>query len=119
MAELVNWSLTRWGNDLTDKYLDDIHNGVEWIAKNQNSIGSRPSLMAGSGLSVYPIREHYVIFYPVAKAHIIIIAIMRQGRDIPDILRKSSVHIERELKVIIGKIKCGKIVLSRKKGNGI
>lgn len=111
-VELKRWSRARWGKTLTRQYMLDIHAGVERIAKNYKSLRSRDELTAGTGLSIYPVREHYVIFYPVAKAHIVIVAVLRQGRDIPNILRDNSVRIGRELREIQQKIECGKLVIT-------
>ncbi len=111
LATLTNWSLTRWGEDLTDKYLEDLHQGTEQIAKSYKSLRSRSELAAGTGVSIHPIREHYIIFHPVGKEHIVILAILRQGRDVPNILRANSVRIERELKEIRRKIDQGDIVI--------
>ena len=109
LQELTAWSIGRWGNDLTDKYLRDLHDGAEYLAENSCVSGLRNDLTANTGLSVYPIREHYIAFTPVAKNHIVIVAFIRQGRDIPNILRKAGVQIERELKEIFEKIQSGKI----------
>lgn len=111
LAALTNWSLIRWGEDLTDKYLEDLHEGTERIAKSYKSLRSRSELAAGTGVSIYPIREHYVIFHPVGKEHIVILALLRQGRDIPNILRANSVRIERELKDIRRNIEQGDLVI--------
>jgi len=104
MAELVSWSLARWGGALTDSYLDHLHEGMEWIAKNQKKVSARNDLTAGTGLSVYPIREHYVVFLPVEKEHVIIVAFLRQGRDVAAILSKNGVRFARELKEIAQKM---------------
>lgn len=110
LAELTRWSLARWGTAQTDRYLDDLHAGIEWIACHQNQVGDRPHLTADTGLSIYPIREHYVIFLSLSTEQIAIAAFLRQGRDIPTILSKNSVKLARELKLISRRVKNGKIV---------
>jgi len=112
LQALTAWSIGRWGNSLTEQYLDDLHDGAEYLAKNSGVSGRPTALSGNTGLSVYPIREHYIIFVPVAKDHIVIVAFIRLGRDIPDILRKANVQIERELKAIFEKIKNGEIKFS-------
>lgn len=111
LSDIADWSLVRWGSDLTDDHLEALHKGVEWIAKNQRKITTRPELALGSGLSIYLIREHYVVFLPVAKEHVIVVAFLRQGRDIPTILRKNSSRFARDLKYIEQKIENGEIVV--------
>lgn len=109
LQALTTWSIGRWGNVLTNQYLIDLHDGAEYLAKNTGVSGTRSELTGNTGLSVYPIREHYIAFLPVAKNHIVIVAFIRQGRDVPNILRKANVQIDRELKEIFEKIQAGKI----------
>lgn len=111
MAELTQWSLARWGQELTDRYLDDLHQGMEWIAKNRKSITARGELTADTGLCIYPVREHYAVFLPVAKRHIVIVAFLRQGRDVASILSKNNAKISHELKTIVKKIEQGKLAI--------
>jgi len=115
LAELADWSLARWGGELTNAYLDQLHRGIEWVAKNQQKVAARPDLAADTHLSVYPLREHYVVFIPVGGEHIIILSFLRQGRDVATILRKNSARLTRELKNIMQKINSREIVLPAEK----
>jgi len=114
LAELKAWSGARWGDELTQRYMADIHKGVERIAKSYKTLRSRSEFSAGTDLSIYPVREHYIIFYPTAKEHIVIVAVLRQGRDIPGILRANSVDIDRALKKIRSKVQSKKLPRSNK-----
>ncbi len=58
---------------------------------------------------VHPVREHYIVYEPLAERFIAIVAVIRQGRDIPAILQKWSAPIRRELLEIRAKIKRGEI----------
>jgi len=109
LQELAAWSVNRWGEALTAQYLDDLHDCAEYLAKNSGIAPPRNEFARNTGLSVYPVREHYIAFVPVAKNHIVIVAFILQGRDVANILRKASVQTGRELKEIIQKIKDGKI----------
>lgn len=53
---------------------------------------------------IYPVREHYLVFEPLAPRLIAIVAVIRQGRDIPAILQKWAVPIQRDLIEIRGMI---------------
>ena len=58
---------------------------------------------------VYPVREHHTVYEPLAERFIAIVAVIRQGRDVPSILQKWSAPIRRELLEIRAKIKSGEI----------
>jgi hypothetical protein len=60
-------------------------------------------------LLLYPVREHYIVYEPLAPRFIAIVAVIRQRRDIPAILQKWSAPIRRELVEIRGKIERGEI----------
>ena len=46
---------------------------------------------------MYPVREHYIVYETLAEGLIAIVAVIRQGRDVPDIFQKWSAPIRREL----------------------
>jgi plasmid stabilization system protein ParE len=97
LREARAWSLARWGKELTSQYFDDLHAGAQYIAEHSTAVRRRPELALGTTLLVYPVREHYLIYEPLGERDVAIVAIIRQGRDIPAILRKWSVPLQREL----------------------
>ena len=99
------WSRARWGGDLTNRYFDDLHEGAQYIAENYASFRDRHQLAGGTALLLYPVREHYIVYEPLPPRFIAIVAVVRQGRDIPAILQKWAEPIRRELVEIRGKIK--------------
>lgn len=103
------WSRARWGGDLTNRYFDDLHEGAQYIAENYASFRERHELAGGTALLLYPVREHYIVYEPLAARFIAVVALVRQGRDIPAILQKWAEPIRRELVEIRGKIKRGEI----------
>jgi len=105
------WSLRRWGKMLTQEYFSDLHRAAEYVAGNHQALKSRDDLTSDTGLSVYPVREHYLIYLPVAENQIVIVAVMRQSRDIPQILGKASFMIQREVADILNRIDQGEILL--------
>lgn len=94
------WSMRRWGTKLTRQYFKDLEAGATYIANNHHTFRTRDDLAADTGLMVYPVREHYIVFLPLAEHRIVIVALLRQGRDVPTILSRHSYRIAAEVKVI-------------------
>jgi plasmid stabilization system protein ParE len=109
LREARAWSRARWGKELTRRYFEDLHDGAQYIAENHASFRKRHDLAGGTALCLYPIREHYIVYEPLAEQFIAIVAVIRQGRDIPAILRKWAAPIRRELVEIRSKIERGEI----------
>ncbi len=103
------WSLSRWDKALTKQYFSDLHEGGNYIADNHESLSSRSELTGNTGLFISPVREHYIVYVPVADNHIVIVSFIRQGRDIPSILARGSYRINREMLEIKKQLKQGKI----------
>jgi plasmid stabilization system protein ParE len=99
------WSKRRWGAELTRAYFQDLHEGAQYLAQNWQSLPSKNNLTNESDLGIYAVREHYMVFLPVpAKTMIIIIALIRQTRDVPTILKTNSFAIQRALQSVSGKL---------------
>jgi plasmid stabilization system protein ParE len=109
LAEAKTWSLARWGKQLTDQYFMDLHAGAQYIAEHHSSLRSRDELAAGTALLLYPVREHYLVYEPIDPRCVVIVAVIRQGRDVPAILRKWGLQIRRELDDIRSRIEAGTI----------
>ena len=103
------WSRSRWNKDLTKQYFTDLHKGAEYIAQNHQSLRDRNELTGETGLSIYPVREHYIVYLPVNDNKIIIVTFIRQMRDVPAILAQESFRINREVGEIKHKIETGEI----------
>ena len=80
LREARAWSRARWGKELTSRYFDDLHEGAQFIAENQSALRPRQELSAGTSLWVYPVREHYIVYEPLAERFIAVVAVIRQGR---------------------------------------
>ena len=104
LREARTWSRARWGKELTNRYFEDLHDGAQYIAENRASLRNRHDLAGGSATLLYPVREHYIVYEPLAERFIAIVAVIRQGRDIPAIIQKWAAPIRRELTEIRGKI---------------
>lgn len=109
LSEARVWSRARWGKELTNRYFEDLHEGARYIAENHASFRNRQELAGGTALLLYPVREHYIVYEPLAPRFIAVVAVVRQGRDIPAILQKWAAPIRRELIEIRGKIERGEI----------
>lgn len=109
LREARAWSRARWGKELTDRYLEDLHEGAQYIAENHASLRDRHELAGGTALLLYPVREHYIVYEPLTPRSIAIVAVIRQSRDIPAILRKWAAPIRRELTEIRSKIERGEV----------
>lgn len=103
------WSLSRWGKELTKKYFTDLHEGAEYIAKNHTSLSDKEYLTGTTGLGIHAVREHYVVYVPIRKNYMVIVALMRQIRDVPAILKVNNYFIRREINEIFNQISEEKI----------
>lgn len=56
-------------------------------------------------LRIYPVREHYLVYVPIDSNRIAIVALIRQTRDVPEILNANSFMIQRQLKEITESIR--------------
>jgi hypothetical protein len=70
---------------------------------------------AGPPFSCTQVREHYLVYEPLDTGFIAIVAVIRQGRDIPAILQKWADPIRRELVEIRGRIQGREIRLPRRR----
>ena len=104
--EARRWSLSRWGKELTRQYFIDLHEGAEALAQNYSVVHQMADL---SGLSVYPVREHYLVYVSIGNNRIVIVALIRQTRDVPAILNANGFKIRRQLKEIFDKLERGAI----------
>jgi len=111
LHEARAWSLARWGSKLTRAYFGDLHKAAEYVAIHHQALNSREDLTGYTGLSIHPVREHYLIYLPVGDGQVIIVAVIRQSRDVPQILGKAAFMIQREVLEIKNRIKRGELSL--------
>jgi hypothetical protein len=77
-----------------------LHKGAQYVAECHPSLQLRQHLAGGTALLLHPVREHYLIYEPLNDQYIVIVAVIRQRRDIPAILQKWAAPIRRELAAI-------------------
>ena len=104
--EAKRWSLSRWGKELTEQYFADLHESAESIAQSQSMT---LQIADTSELGIYPVREHYLVYVPIGKNNIVIVALIRQTRDVPAILKANGFQIQRQLKAIFERLEQGAI----------
>lgn len=112
LREARAWSRARWGKELTRRYFDDLHRGAQFIAESQSALRGRQEFSGGTALLVYPVREHYLVYEPLGERFIAIVAVIRQGRDIPAILQKWATPIRHELIEIRARMERGEIAVA-------
>jgi hypothetical protein len=100
LREAKTWSLARWGAKLTEQYFHDLHKAAQHIAEQHQLYAERKSLTGESGLGLFPVREHYIVYEPLTPKKIVIVDFIRQGRDIPALLSRYAPMFRRELEKI-------------------
>lgn len=100
LREARAWSRARWGEERTRAYFVALHEAADDLAKNYTRYRQREELAGGTGLRIYPVREHYFVYEPLGEGKIVIVAVLRQGRDIPTVLSKGKHVIMRELRAM-------------------
>ncbi len=98
--EARQWSLSRWGKELTKQYFSDLHACAESLSRNPARSTFMFQVSAAVELKIHPVREHYVVYVPIDSNRIAIVALIRQIRDVPAILNANSFMIQRQLKKI-------------------
>lgn len=98
--------MSRWGKELTEQYFADLHESAEGIAQSH----SMTLQIADTGaLGIHPVREHYLVYVPIGKKNVVIVALIRQTRDVPAILKANGFQIQRQLKEIYERLEQGAI----------
>jgi plasmid stabilization system protein ParE len=95
--EARRWSVARWGKKRTRSYFQQLHDDADYIATHQPAIAAREDLLGNTDLGVYPVGEHYLVYVPMNDTQIVIVALIRQTRDVPAILKANNFQIHRRL----------------------
>lgn len=89
--------MRRWGEELTVEYFSALDEAAKKLANNTKTFRTREELTGGTGLQLFPFREHFLVYEPLNERQIMIVAVLRQSQDIPRILSKGSFVIVKEL----------------------
>ncbi len=95
--EARKWSVKRWGKEQTKQYFQDLHQSAERLGEQLVSVESITCVAEASTLMTFPVREHYIVYLPIAKQRIAIVALIRQTRDVPAILQANQFQITKAL----------------------
>jgi len=90
------WSIKRWGKSLTSKYFLALDAAARHIAD------CSPASEEYGGLGVYPVKEHYLVYLSQTDKPLIIVALIRQTRDVPAILEANKYRLLREVRAVVG-----------------
>jgi plasmid stabilization system protein ParE len=107
--EARRWSRSHWSPELTQQYFAALHAGAEDTVKNYRSLAQKDHLTGTCELAIRAVREHYIVYVPIGIRSIVIVALIRQTRDVPVILKANSFVIERQLHEIADSLKRGAI----------
>ncbi len=97
LREAKIWSRTRWGKELTTQYFHDLEKAALYLTTYHHQSANRQEFSGKIGLNAYPVREHYIIYTLLNNQKIVIVAFIRQTRDIPALLSKYSYLFKKEL----------------------
>lgn len=109
--EAKHWSKKRWGTKLTTAYFKAIENCANDLADRGFTLTTSEEMTSSKELLVWPVKEHYLVYLPVRKGLIIIVALIRQSRDVPSIVASNSFSIQRNVRDIYGLLESGDISL--------
>lgn len=82
---------------MTRKYFEDLDAAASTLADNPTRYTSREELSGSTGLLLHPVREHFFVYEFLKDGRLVIVAVIRQGRDVSSILRRGAYVIRREL----------------------
>lgn len=99
--EAKKWSMQRWGSKLTKQYFLTTHDITEKIGQKTSQYHTKEELAGDTGLCIHAVKEHYLVYVPVSDKKIIVVALIRQTRDVPSILKTHTRRIKNEVERII------------------
>ncbi|MET0155787.1 MAG: hypothetical protein ABW189_06775 [Rickettsiales bacterium] len=92
--------MSRWGKEATAQYFRDIDKVAVAPGRNNGNSALRHELTDDGNVKVYPAREHYIVYCETGNGSIAILAFIRQGRNVPELLKKYAYVFNREMRNI-------------------
>ena len=80
LENIFDYSISKFGFDQTEKYIIQIHKSLEHLGGFPESGIARPELDKRIRSKI---SGSHVIFYEEMKAHILVVRILHQSRDVP------------------------------------
>ena|SRR5947209_4908910 len=103
-------SLEEFGEGQTRKFMAEFHKAACFAAENHALVPHRSKLAGETGLSLYPVNNYYLAYHPVADDHIVIVAVVHQARDLPNLLNDNAERIKYELSLAMEALTAGQTV---------
>jgi len=103
--EIYAKSIKDFGIEQTKKYMAEFDKAAGFVAENHKRVPNRSHLTGETGLSLYPVNNHYLAYYPIADDHIVIVAVIKQVRDLPSRLNQHAERIAQQLSQAMDNIK--------------
>lgn len=97
LADIENYSLARWGKNVTETYLDSVDKALEMLATNPNLLRDIPK--TASTLKFYRVKQHYLIC-TVLDSVIYVVTIKHCSMDIPNRLTELEPTLQHEVKIM-------------------
>jgi plasmid stabilization system protein ParE len=82
------WSLKRWGKENTTSYFQHIENIANELGKQ--TLLAKTDVLDVDNLSIWPIKEHYLVYIPLDNELIAIVGLFRQTQDLTSIIQNNS-----------------------------
>jgi plasmid stabilization system protein ParE len=97
LAEIADYSLTRWGQRVADEYLDGFDSALEMLAASPDLLRDIPEL--SGALKWYRVNQHYLICV-VIEPVIYVVTIQHGSMDIPNRLLELEPTLQREVEIL-------------------
>jgi plasmid stabilization system protein ParE len=97
LAEVVDYSVTRWGQRVADEYLDSFDCALERLAAHPDLLRDIPDL--SGALRWYRVSQHYLIC-TVIEPMIYVVTIQHGSMDIPSRLLELEPTLQREVEIL-------------------
>ena len=102
IAEIEEYSITKWGKKVTDKYLDDIESGLKLLQENS---GLLQDFEEFSGkLKYYRVKNHFLICTEVDNK-LIVLTVKHVQMDIIKLLNQLEPTLVLEVKILFKQLK--------------
>lgn len=97
LAEIADYSHSRWGQRVADEYLDSFDSALEMLAAHADLLRDIPDL--SGALKWYRVHQHYLICM-VIEPVIYVVTIKHGSMDIPNRLLELEPTLQREVEVM-------------------
>src|SRR5277367_4079932 len=115
LDEIHERSREQYGRAQTNKFIAELKKAAEFAANNIGKVATRGHLTGDSGLSLYPVNNHFLAYRPVSIDHIVIIAIFRQSRDVAAHIAAEAERFQNDFREIERRLESGEISLKARK----